>query len=159
MAQFQDNQPTLSLYLASLLMCNLHLVNSSSIKDSSRNSFRVNLNNFRGSLNFRVNHNNFKVNLNSFKVNHNSSKGNNSTKDNLSNRDNLLGNHNKSRNQANLDHQSPCRPRSNLDLANLFLCRPSRVKLNLETSLEVKVMVIVYTTLLGLVAYKSQIQS
>merc|ERR1719154_688545 len=111
MAQFQDNQPTLSLYLASLLMCNLHLVNSSSIKD------------------------------------------------NLSNRDNLLGNHNKSRNQANLDHQSPCRPRSNLDLANLFLCRPSRVKLNLETSLEVKVMVIVYTTLLGLVAFKSQIQS
>merc|ERR1719154_179235 len=94
MAQFQDNQPTLSLYLASLLMCNLHLVNSSSIKDSSRNSFRVNLNNFRGSLNFRVN-------LNSFKGNHNSSKGNNSTKDNLSNRDNLLGNHNKSRNQAN----------------------------------------------------------
>merc|ERR1719154_604409 len=140
MAQFQDNQPTLSLYLASLLMCNLHLVNSSSIKDSSRNSFRVNLNNFRGSLNFRVNHNNFKVNLNSFKVNHNSSKGNNSTKDNL-------------------DHQSPCRPRSNLDLVNLFLCRPSRVKLNLETSLEVKVMVIVYTTLLGLVAFKSQIQS
>merc|ERR1719154_733751 len=120
MAQFQDNQPTLSLYLASLLMCNLHLVNSSSIKDSSRNSFRVNLNNFRGSLNFRVNHNNFKVNLN---------------------------------------HQSPCRPRSNLDLVNLFLCRPSRVKLNLETSLEVKVMVIVYSTLLGLVAFKSQIQS
>merc|ERR1719154_512705 len=115
MAQFQDNQPTLSLYLASLLMCNLHLVNSSSIKDSSRNSFRVNLNNFR--------------------VNHNSSKGNNSTKDNLSNRDNLLGNHNldsRSRNQVNLDHQSPCRPRSNLDLVNLFLCRPSRVKLNLE---------------------------
>merc|ERR1719154_751768 len=74
MAQFLDNQPTLSLYLASLLMCNLHLVNSSSIKDSSRNSFRVN--------------------LNSFRVNHNSSKGNNSTKDNLSNRDNLLGNHN-----------------------------------------------------------------
>merc|ERR1719154_979617 len=145
MAQFQDNQPTLSLYLASLLMCNLHLVNSSSIKDSSRNSFRVNLNNFRGSLNFRVNHNNF--------------KGNNSTKDNLSNRDNLLGNHNKSRNQANPDHQSPCRPRSNLDLVNRFLCRPSRVKLNLETSLEVKVMVIVYTTLLGLVAFKSQIQS
>merc|ERR1719154_728645 len=142
MAQFQDNQPTLSLYLASLLMCNLHLVNSSSIKDSSRNSFRVNLNNFRGSLNFRVNHNNFK--------------------DNLSNRDNLLGNHNldsRSRNQVNLDHQSPCRPRSNLDLVNLFLCRPSRVKLNLETSLEVKVMVIVYTTLLGLVAFKSQIQS
>merc|ERR1719452_336556 len=155
MAQFQDNQPTLSLYLASLLMCNLHLVNSSSIKDSSRNSFRVNLNNFRGSLNFRVNHN-------SFKVNHNSSKGNNSTKDNLSNRDNLLGNHNldsRSRNQVNLDHQSPCRPRSNLDLVNLFLCRPSRVKLNLETSLEVKVMVIVYTTLLGLVAFKSQTQS
>merc|ERR1719154_119645 len=148
MAQFQDNQPTLSLYLASLLMCNLHLVNSSSIKDSSRNSFRVNLNNFRGSLNFRVNHNN--------------SKGNNSTKDNLSNRDNLLGNHNldsRSRNQVNLDHQSPCRPRSNLDLVNLFLCRPSRVKLNLETYLEVNVMVIVYTTLLGLVAFKSQIQS
>merc|ERR1719154_409924 len=119
MAQFQDNQPTLSLYLASLLMCNLHLVNSSSIKDSSRNSSKVN----------------------------------------LSNRDNLLGNHNKSRNQANLDHQSPCRPRSNLDLVNRFLCRPSRVKLNLETSLEVKVMVIVYTTLLGLVAFKSQIQS
>merc|ERR1719154_365596 len=156
MAQFQDNQPTLSLYLASLLMCNLHLVNSSSIKDSSRNSFRVNLNNFRGSLNFRVNHNNFKVNLNSFKVNHNSSKGN------ISNRDNLLGNHNldsRSRNQVNLDHQSPCRPRSNLDLVNLFLCRPSRVKLNLETYLEVNVMVIVYTTLLGLVAFKSQIQS
>merc|ERR1719154_816350 len=155
MAQFQDNQPTLSLYLASLLMCNLHLVNSSSIKDSSRNSFR-------GSLNFRVNHNNFKVNLNSFKGNHNSSKGNNSTKDNLSNRDNLLGNHNldsRSRNQANLDHQSPCRPRSNLGLVNLFLCRPSRVKLNLETSLEVNVMVIVYTTILGLVAFKSQIQS
>merc|ERR1719154_764397 len=100
MAQFQDNQPTLSLYLASLLICNLHLVNSSSIKDSSRNSFRVNLN-----------------------------------------------------------HQSPCRPRSNLDLVNLFLCRPSRVKLNLETYLEVNVMVIVYTTLLGLVAFKSQIQS